>query len=114
MQGTPGNAYTLNLTDIAGLDSFLAEDDATYSDLMETGKTFLLHFLYGQKKSTSMNAIRYKIYRKRKNPPALKSLLPTDFKLALHIHRAHLQLILRKTADKDDTPAIQITNYGWG
>jgi hypothetical protein len=53
----------LNQTDIAGLDSVLGEEDASYSDLMATGKAFFLH-LYGQKRSTSMNDARYEIYRK--------------------------------------------------
>ena len=102
----------LRETEITGLDRVLGEEDATYSDLMETGKTFFLH-LYSQKKSTSMNSARFDIYRKRKHPPSLKSLPPTDSNLSLHIQRAHLQMILWKAAGKPDPPALQITDYGW-
>ena len=102
----------LRETEITGLDRVLGEEDATYSDLMETGKTFFLH-LYSQKKSTSMNSARFDIYRKRKHPPSLKSLPPTDSNLSLHIQRAHPQMILWKAAGKPDPPALQITDYGW-
>ncbi len=60
-----------------------------------------------------MNAARYEKYRKRKNPPPLKSLPPTDINLALHVRRAHLQMMLWKATDKGDPPNVQITNYGW-
>ncbi|XP_014670374.1 PREDICTED: uncharacterized protein LOC106811314 isoform X2 [Priapulus caudatus] len=83
----------LNQTNIAGLDSVLGKDDATDSDLMATGKAFFLH-LYGQKKCTSMNASRYEIYRKQKNPPSAKSLPPTNINQRLPIRRAHLQMML--------------------
>lgn len=102
----------LNQTDITGLDSVMGEDDATDSDLVSTGRAFFAH-LYGQKKTTSMNTARYEIYRKRKNPPSLKTLPPTDSNLALHIKRAHLQMLLWKAADKPDPPVVEITNYGW-
>jgi hypothetical protein len=102
----------LNQTDIDGIDSVLGKADATQSDLIATGTAFFLA-LYCQKKSTSMSDARYEIYCKQKNPPALKSLPPTDINLALHLQRAHLQIMLWKAADKADPPAIQITDYGW-
>jgi hypothetical protein len=102
----------LNQTNITGLDSVLGEEGATHSDLMATGTAFFLS-LYNQKNSKSMNAARYEIYRRRKNPPALKSLPPTDVNLAFHIRRAHLQMMLWKAADKTEPPDVEITNYGW-
>ena len=48
-------------------------------------------------------------YRERNNPPPLKSLPPTDANLALHVQRAHLQMLLWKS----DPPDIQLTDYGW-
>ena len=51
------------------------------------------------------------IYYKRKNPPPLKSLPPTNMNLALHIRRAHLQIMLWKAADKANPPAVKITDY---
>ncbi len=102
----------LNQTTIIGLDSVLGEEDASHSDLMATGTAFFFS-LYSQKKSKTMNAARYEIYRKRKDPPPLKSLPPTDINLTLHVRRAHFQMMLRKAADKADPPNVQITNYGW-
>lgn len=57
--------------------------------------------------------LRHVIYYKRKNPPQLKSLPPTNMNLALHIRRAHLQIMLWKAADKANPPAVKITDYGW-
>ena len=53
------------------------------------------------------------IYYKRKNPPPLKSLPPTNMNLALHIRRAHLQIMLWRAANKANPPAVKITDYGW-
>ena len=102
----------LTQTDIAELDSVLGEESATQTDLQKAGTLFFLS-LYCQKESTSLNAARRDIYRKRKNPPPLKSLPPTDANLALHVQRAHLQMLLWKAADKPDPPDIQLTDYGW-
>ena len=60
----------LSETDYAGIDSVLGEEDATDCDLIKHGTAFFLA-LYGQKKSPSMNAARYEIFCKRKNPPPL-------------------------------------------
>ena len=103
----------LTHTDIDELDSVLGEESATHTDLQKAGTSFFLS-LYCQKESTSLNAARHGIYRKRKNPPPLKSLPPTDANLALHVQRAHLQIMLLwKAADKSDPPDIQLTDYGW-
>ena len=102
----------LTQTDIDELVSVLGEESATQTDLQKAGTSFFLS-LYCQKESTSLNAARHDIYRKRKNPPPLKSLPPTDANLALHVQRAHLQMLLWKAADKSDPPDIQLTDYGW-
>ena len=102
----------LTQTDIDELDSVLGEESATQTDMQKAGTSFFLS-LYCQKESTSLNAARHDIYRKRKNPPPLKSLPPTDANLALHVQRAHLQMLLWKAADKSDPPDIQLTDYGW-
>ena len=110
-----GNVSALRVlpqTDIDELDSVLGEESATQTDLQKAGTSFFLS-LYCQKESTSLNAARHDIYRKRKNPPPLKSLPTTDANLALHVQRAHLQMLLWKAADKSDPPDIQLTDYGW-
>ena len=80
----------LTQTDIDELDSVLGEESATQTDLQKAGPSFFLS-LYCQKESTSLNAARHDIYRKRKIPPPLKSLPPTDAYLALHVQRAHFK-----------------------
>ena len=110
-----GKVSALNVllqNDIPGLYNTLGEEEATDSDLIETGNNFFLA-LYGQKKSTSLNEARHNIFFKRKNPPKLKCLPPTNANLALHIKRAHLQAMLWKAADKCDPPHVDIKFYGW-
>ena len=46
----------------------VGEETATLEDLLKTGQTFFAT-LYGQPKCTSLNAVRYKIYTKRKGKP---------------------------------------------
>ena len=80
--------------------------------LAETGQTFF-STLYGQPKCTSLNAVRYTIYTKKKGKPQLVMSLPlTDKNLLLHMLRAHHQTILWKVADKQVAPAIIITDFG--
>ena len=38
---------------------------------------------------------------------------PTDANLALHMQKAHLQMILWMAADKSDRPDVQLNDYGW-
>ena len=71
------------------------------------GHCFFL-YLNCQKESTSLNATRHEIYRNRRNPPPLKSL-----PLALHVQRAHLQMLWWKVANKSDPPDVQLTDYRW-
>ncbi|KAJ8400372.1 hypothetical protein AAFF_G00397550 [Aldrovandia affinis] len=87
---------------------------ATRVDLQitETVRGFFLA-LYNQRKSASLNVARYDIYRKRKTPPALKTLPPTERNAHLHGRHAHLQVLLWKAADHPDPPAVDITKFGW-
>ena len=102
----------LNQNNITGLDSVLGEMDASEADLMATATAFYFA-LYSQKKSNTINSARYDIFRKRKNPPPRKSLSPTESNMALHVQRAHLQVLVWKAADKPDPPSVNITDYGW-
>ena len=62
-----------------------------------------------------MNEARDDIYRRRKKPPELKKLPPTDANVMIHTKRAHLQMMLWKAADKVKAPTEtrDIKNYGW-
>ena len=95
------------------LYSVVGEETATLEDLLKTGQTFFAT-LYGQPQRTSLNAVRYTIYTKKKGKPQLVMSLPlTDKNLLLHMLRAHHQTILWKVADKQVAPAIIITDFGW-
>jgi hypothetical protein len=61
-----------------------------------------------------MNVARYLLFTRKKGKPLrLMSLPPTDANLAFHIRRAHLQVILWKSADQQGPNHLDITNYGW-
>lgn len=91
---------------------FIGEEGATDLQIQEAVRAFFLA-LYNQKKSASVNVARYDIYRKRKTPPAPKTLPPTERNAHLHGQRAHLQVLLWKAADCPHPPAVEITNFGW-
>ena len=73
--------------------------------------TALFLSLYCQKESTSLNAARYEIYRKKNNPPLLKSL---PIRLEPDITRAESPFtnVAMEGADKSDPPDVQLTDHG--
>ena len=50
---------------------------------------------------------------KQEEPASTEIVPPTDAKLALHVQRAHLQMLSWKVADNSDPPDVQLTDYGW-
>ena len=50
---------------------------------------------------------------KEEEPASTEIAPPTDANLALHVQRAHLQMLSWKVADKSDHPDVQLTGYGW-
>ncbi len=46
-------------------------------------------------------------------PPLSERKQPVECCHALHVQRAHLQMLLWKAADKSDPPDVQMTGYGW-
>ena len=90
----------------------IGEAEATDLQITKATRTFFLA-LYNQRNSVTLDAARYDIYRKRKRPPALKTLPPTERNMHLHGRRAHLQVLLWKAADQADPPAVDITLFGW-
>jgi len=92
--------------------------DLSFSyDDVKTATTKFFFALYRQKKSITMFDAKYNIYnRKTKTkPPPLKKLPPTEDNLYLHGRRAHLQVMLWKSVNKDCAPddTRDITRYGW-
>jgi hypothetical protein len=63
----------------------------------------------------TMSEARYQLSKKNTKPPPLKKLPPTEENMKLHALRAHLQVLLWKSADRDKPPDItkEITNFGW-
>ena len=82
--------------DIPNLELF-GEEGASYEDLFEAGTRYFLA-LYGCKKFTSLVEARQSLFCRRKTPPDLKLLPPTDSNLKLHIKHAHFQTALWKSA----------------
>ena len=52
-------------------------------------------------------------YTEQDEPTSTEIAPPTDTNLALHVQRAHLQMLSWKVADKSDLPDVQLTDYGW-
>lgn len=90
----------------------IGEEGATDSQITQAVRAFFLA-LYKQRRSVTLNAARYEIFRKSKTPPALKTLPPTERNMYLHGQRAHLQVQLWKAADRPHPPALDITKFGW-
>ena len=59
---------TLQAGDFPGLYQVLGEEDATHSDLMETGQRFFT-VLYGQPLGATMTEARYRIYSSKTGKP---------------------------------------------
>ena len=112
-----GKATAVNILlkhDFEDMDRVLGNEDATQEQIMAIGRDFFLK-LYGTTRVFTMNEARVSLFKKRKTPPALKNLPPTDANLMLHCLRAHHQVMLWKAASEQFPPvaAKDITKYGW-
>ena len=99
--------------DIDGLQYILGEPGISQRELKATVGAFFLA-LYGQKKTDSVNTARHMMHMRRKKPPPLKELPPTEGILQLHVLRGHLQIMLWKAADHRRSPvdARDIRRFG--
>jgi len=79
---------------------------------IEEGLSFLSK-LYGGGGMTSLADLRSSIFSKKKDPPKIKSLPPTDDAAVQHIRRARLQVLIWRAADQAAPPDIDVTQYGW-
>ena len=71
------------------------------------------YLLYETKTKLTMAELRYRIFCSKKDIPKMKSPPPTYGPLYQHILRAHLQVILWKSAEQNGPPDIDIYAYGW-
>jgi len=90
---------TLLTGDFPGLAHELGEVEATHTDFMEAAQTYFCA-LYRQPSGTSMENARFKLFTKKKKTTNIMALPPTSANLLLHVLRAHLQVMLWKTADQ--------------
>ena len=81
-------------------------------DWMNAGIKFLSQ-LYGGNEKDSLSDLRYSLFRKKKDPPMIKCLPPTDNSAKEHIKRARLQVLLWRAADQYEPPSITLSMYGW-
>lgn len=99
--------------DFQGLTT-LGNTGTSCRELMNVAVPFF-NALYGQPPETSMESARYNLFTKKKKSPKVMSLPPTSANLQQHILRAHLQVMLWKSADCKGPPdeSKDITNFGW-
>lgn len=100
--------------DLSSLYTVLGETNAKHCELLECGANFFA-LLWGMPVGMSMEDVRNKLFSKNKKGIKIMSLPPTSSNVLLHTLRAHLQVMLWKSADKLDPPpqAEDITEYGW-
>lgn len=61
-----------------------------------------------------MQDIWYNMHSTKKHKPqSIKVLPPCESSLVFHVFRAHLQVVLWKSADRQSPPTVEITNFGF-
>ena len=85
---------------------------ATEQEWVREGLHFM-SYLYGGEASVSVSSLRFLLFSKKKEPPKIKCLPPTDDAALQHIRRARLQVLLWRAADQMEPPELDITQYGW-
>ncbi|CAM1319304.1 Uncharacterised protein g7168 [Pycnogonum litorale] len=88
------------------------EPDAEEVDWMKAGIDFL-SYLYCGKIMESLNNLRYTLFSRKKDPPKIQTLPPTDKSAIEHIKRARLQVLIWRAADQIEPPADNIFLFGW-
>ena len=74
---------------------------------------------YGSRERTNMSAARYDIWtskmanKKLTTAPQLKTLPPTTEAFDEHVHRAHFQVAIWRSALQQDPPNLNPRNFGW-
>ena len=90
----------------------LCEDNATSSDVMETGQMFVAAF-YIQPLGTTISEARYRIYSwKTGKPMRIMALPPTEASLHLHDRITHFQMMLWKAANQQGPPTVDFRWVG--
>jgi hypothetical protein len=89
-----------------------AEPGAESDEWMTAGMNFL-SYLYSAKTVESLSTLRFAIFSKKKDPPKIKSLPPTDESAMEHVKRARLQVLIWRAAEQINPPATNIAMFGW-
>ena len=109
-----GNISALNTlkckADALGLFEVLGEEDATHSYLMETCQRFFAA-MYVQSLRTTTSEARYRIYSRKKGRAYAHHAITPQAHLYLHVCSVHLQMMLRKAADQQVLPKIDIIDF---
>jgi len=105
------NALNLLLKLDLNLQVF-TEPDAEEVDWMKAGIDFL-SYLYCGKIMKSLNNLRFTLFSKKKDPPKIKSLPPTDKSAIEHVKRARFQVLIWRAADQNNPPASNLSMFGW-
>ena len=89
-----------------------SDPEANERDWLKAGTEFLSS-LYGGLKSPSLNHLRFTLFSRKKEPPKIRSLPPTDEAAVNHVKRARLQVLMWRAADQTEPPKLHISEFGW-
>lgn len=89
-----------------------SDPEANETDWLTAGTKFL-SALYGGLKAPSLNQLRFTLFSRKKEPPKIRSLPPTDEAAIQHVRRARLQALIWRAADKSEPPKLEICAFGW-
>ena len=103
----------LSKTDLSELETVLGCLSSTHAAIMDCARKFFA-VLFGFEPTISMEDARLKLFLKNKKTLKIQNLPPTSKNLMMHALRAHLQVMLWKSADQLRPPSESedITNFG--
>lgn len=98
--------------------TLLGQLEADEEKMISEATTFIAA-CYGSKVEGDMSTHRYQLWKSKManskitSAPKLKSLPPSHDAFVQHVHRAHHQVIIWKSATQSDPPNLDPIKYGW-
>ena len=111
-KGKASSINALSKTDLTELDTVLGNPSATHAAIMECARKFFAVF-FGFELTISMEDARLNMFLKNKKIIKIQNLPPTSTSLMLHALRAHVQVMLWKSADIPRPESEDITKFCW-
>jgi len=113
-----GKATALKQMRLGHLLPSLGDPEAEMNEVVSEATRFI-GACYGSKQTSNMSAIRYDVWSSKMSnkkitaAPKVKTLPPTTESFLQHVHRAHYQTIIWKSALSPDPPSLDPVRYGW-